>query len=120
MYEAFHAGDAEGAVACFDTEVTVDVSRRMDGAVGTGREFLNRVISQWVGTFEGWREEIEEIRDAGDRVFVVATQRGRGKGSGIEVEQRYAVVYEVRDGRITWMTVYLALDEAREAAGLTG
>ncbi|MGZ5419294.1 MAG: nuclear transport factor 2 family protein [Solirubrobacterales bacterium] len=117
MYGVFHAGDAEASLAHFDPGVTVDASRRMDGAVGRGHDFLNTVISQWIGTFEGWHEEIEEIRDFGAKVYVVATQHGRGKGS-VEVEQRYALVYEVEEARIVRMTIYLDETEALEAAGL--
>jgi ketosteroid isomerase-like protein len=118
MYGAFHAGDAEGALSCFDPEVVVDASRRVDGGIGHGREELNKIIIRWVGTFNEWREEIEEMRDLGSLVYVVATQRGRGKGSGVEVENRYALLYEVRGDKITRMTVYQNPAEALEAAGL--
>jgi len=43
-------------------------------------------MSRYLGTWEDWREEIEEIRDLGTQVYVASTQRGRGKGSGIAVE----------------------------------
>jgi ketosteroid isomerase-like protein len=118
MYEAFHGGDAEGALAHFDPDVTVDASSRVDGEVGHGHQDLTRIISSWLGAFEEWREELEEIRDLGDRVFVVATQRGRGKGSALDVETRYAVLYGVEGGRITRMTLYLDPAEALEAVGL--
>jgi ketosteroid isomerase-like protein len=118
MYAAFHGDDAAGSLAHFHPDVEVDVSRRMDGTIGRGHEFLGRVIAEWLGAFEGWREEIEEVHGAGSKVLVVAVQRGRGKSSGIEVEQRYAVVYEVADGLITAMTIYLDLAEARRAAGI--
>jgi ketosteroid isomerase-like protein len=77
---------------------------------------LSRIIATWVGAFEDWREEIEEMRDLGDRVYVVATQRGTGKGSGVEVEFRYAVLYEVRESKITSMTMYNEPAQALEAA----
>jgi hypothetical protein len=32
--------------------------------------------------FEGWREEIEEIREVDGRVYVAAVQYGRGKEPG--------------------------------------
>ena len=117
MYEAFHGGDAEAALGHFDAEVTVDASRRLDAAVGRGREFLNKTITSWIGAFDSWREEIDEIRDFGSKVYVVATQHGRGKGSGVEVEQRYAVVYEVEEDTIVRMTIYTDEAEALEAAG---
>jgi ketosteroid isomerase-like protein len=105
MYEAFHRGDAEGALAHFDPEVAVDASSRVDGEVGRGHEDLTRIISSWLGAFEAWREEIEAIRDLGDRVLVVAIQRGRGN--------------EVRGGKITGMTRYLEPAEALKAVGLS-
>ena len=86
MYEAYHGGDAEGALAHFDPEVVADHSGRLGGEIGHGREGLRRIITEWVGTFEEFREEVVEIRDLGRFVYVVATQRGRGKGSGVDVE----------------------------------
>jgi ketosteroid isomerase-like protein len=117
MYDAFHGGDAEGALASFDADVFVDATRRLDGGITRGREELRRSITQWIGTFEAYHEEIEEIRDLGDVVFVVLTQRGRGKGSGVEVEARFALLYEVRDGRITSLVVYPKPADALTAAG---
>jgi ketosteroid isomerase-like protein len=119
MYEAFHGGDAAGALACFDPEVVIDVSRRLEGGIGHGRDELNKMINQWVGTFDDWREEIEEIRDCGAQVYVLAVQYGRGKGSGIEVEERYALIYEVRGDKIARMAMYGEPSEALEAVGLS-
>jgi len=97
--------------------VVVDATRRVDGGIGHGREELGAIIGQWLAAFDEWREEIEEVRDLGSHVYVVATQCGRGKGSGIEVETRYAMLYQVRGDRIARMTLYLDPAEALEAAG---
>lgn len=118
MYDAFHRGDGDGALVHFDPEVFVDASRRVDGGIGHGREELNAIVSRWLGAFDEWREEIDEIRDLGNQVLVVATQRGRGKGSGVEVETRYALLYQVEGGKITSMSMYRDRAEALEAAGL--
>jgi ketosteroid isomerase-like protein len=37
MYEAFHRGEVEAALACFDPEVVLDVTRRLEGGIGRGR-----------------------------------------------------------------------------------
>jgi ketosteroid isomerase-like protein len=89
----------------------------MDSGIVHGREELVRIIGEWVGEFDDWREEIDEIRDLGRQVYVVATQRGRGKVSGIEVETRYALLYEVRGDQITRMTMFREPAEALAAAG---
>ena len=119
MYGAYLGGDAEGALAHFAPDVVSDHSRRLGGGVAHGREGLRRQITEWVGTFEGYREEIEEVRDLGDLVYVVASQRARGKGSGAVVETRYALLYEVRGDQITRLTAYPTPGEALEAAGLS-
>jgi ketosteroid isomerase-like protein len=117
MYAAFHGGDAARALSYFDDDVVVDATARVDAGMGRGRDELSRIIGQWLATFDDWREEIEEIRDLGDRVYVLALQGGRGKDSGIEAESRYAVLYEVRDRAITRMTLYREPAEALRAAG---
>jgi len=99
MYEAFHAGDAEGALAYFDPEVEVDASVRVDEGIGHGRDAVNAMVPRWLAAWDEWREEIEELRDLGNQVVVVSKQRGRAKGSGIEVETRYAVLYEIEATR---------------------
>ncbi|HSJ17905.1 MAG TPA: nuclear transport factor 2 family protein, partial [Solirubrobacterales bacterium] len=118
MYEAFHRGDADGALAYFDPEVEVDASVRVDEGIGHGRDAVATMVARWVGAWDDWREEIEEMRDLGCHVVVVSTQRGRAKGSGIEVEARYAVFYEIQGDRITRMVLQSGPAEALEAAGV--
>ena len=119
MYEAFHAGDTDAALACFAPDVVADFSRRADGRLGEGRDYLIQDVRSWMGAWEEWREEIDDIRDLGSQVYVAATQRGRGKGSGVEVEQSYAFLCEVEGDSITRITYYPQGTEALEAAGLS-
>jgi ketosteroid isomerase-like protein len=118
MYEAFYRGDFDGALAYFDPEVEVDASMRVDEGIGHGRDAVYAMVARWVGAWDEWREEIEEIRDLGSQVLVISKQRGRAKGSGIEVATHYAVLYEIRGDKITRMTLYSEVAEALEAAGL--
>ena len=117
MYDAFHARDV-AALAYFDGDVVVDASHRVDGRVGRGHDELLTILGEWMTTWDDWREEIEEIREAGDRVLVVSTQRGRGKGSGVAWEGRFWMLYEFEAGKITRWTIFDDREEAHEAAGL--
>lgn len=119
MYDAFHGGDAEGAIDHFAPDVRVDARDHPDAQAGRGREALVRIIGSWVAAFDEWSEEIEEMRDLGDHVLVAAKQRGRGKGTGIEAELRYALLYRVEDGKISSMTFYNDVTDALEAVGLS-
>jgi len=118
MYVAFNSGDAGGALAYFDPDVEVDASHRVDGRVGHGHDELVAILAEWMNTWDDWREEIEEIRHAGDRVLVISSQHGRGKESGVEWENRFGMLYEVRAGKIQRWVIYDDPTRALEAAGL--
>lgn len=117
MYKAFHGGDAEGALAHFDPEVVVDYTARADGGIGHGRDAVNAMTGRWLAAWDQWHEDVEEIRDLGRQVLVVVKQHGRAKRSGIEVETRYAVLFEIQGDKISRMTLYSRPAEALEAAG---
>ena len=119
MYDAFDRSDADAALAYFDPGVVVDASHRVDGRVGRGHEELVAILGEWMGTWDEWREEVEAIRDAGDRVLVISTQRGRGKGSGAEWANRFGMLYEIQGDKISRWTIYDDPHAALEAAGLS-
>jgi uncharacterized protein len=69
-------------------------------------------------TFEGVGVDIDEILDAGDRVVVLATLRGRGRGSGADVERRQGYVWTLRDGKVIRFQWFNKPDDAMSAAGV--
>jgi ketosteroid isomerase-like protein len=84
-----------------------------------GTEALRRYFQDWIDTFDNVGNVPEELLDLGDdRVLAVQHATGRAKASGIETELRYAVVYTVRDGKITRGREYIDRAAALEAAGL--
>ena len=98
-----------GALAIPDVPAT---SRGPDGV----REFFRH----WVGAFEDWAYEVEEVIDARDAVAVHLHQWGRGKGSGATVDLHFWEVWIVRDGRAVRVTHWVDKADALEAAGLSG
>jgi ketosteroid isomerase-like protein len=121
MFEAYLAGDAEQTLACFHPNVVADFRARGDThRVQHGREALAELVAAWVGAWDDYSERLDEIRDLGDdKVLVIATQRGRGKGSGLELTTQYAQLYEVRDGQIATVALHTSPAKALEAAGLS-
>ena len=73
---------------------------------------------RWSSAFEELRVTFEEIIDAGDQVVVVAHHKGRGRGSGINVDARFYEVYTLREGKVSRVDEYTERAEALEAAGL--
>ena len=119
MYEACRSGDANAALAYFDPGVVIDASHRVDGRVGHGRDELVAILGEWMSTWDDWREEVEDLLDAGDQVLVISTQRGRGKGSGVAWQNRFGMLYEINGDKISRWTIYDDPAEALEAAGLS-
>ena len=85
-----------------------------------GREAMLKFWQDAAETFEGYRASVEELTDLGnDRVLVVARWGGHGRGSDVEVDQRFASIYEIRDGMLASVRDYETREEALEAAGLS-
>jgi ketosteroid isomerase-like protein len=83
-----------------------------------GPEAVREFFRTWAGTFYDWGFEAEEIIDAGSSVFVCLHQWGRGKGSGIAVENRFYTVWTFERDKVIRYRAFMGRTEALEAAGL--
>jgi ketosteroid isomerase-like protein len=120
MLDAFNRGDYEASLAFLDEHVEWHDPPHVPGAgVHRGPEEVRRWFLRWMGAWESYTAEAEELIDAGDQVVVVHYERGRGKVSGAEVDQRFANLFDLRDGRIVSRRPFLDRTEAVEAAGLS-
>ena len=121
MYDAFNQADYEAATAMLDDDVELHQAATIPDADSYfGREDFLRGLTRWLSGFEpGFRYEVDEVVDGGERVFMRVGLRGRGRGSGAELEQEAFNVWEVRDGKPFRLFVYWDEAEARAAAGLT-
>ncbi len=104
----------------FATDVQIDMSRRVfNPDVYEGHAGLRRLGREVRDVWEEFRIEPERFVDAGDRVIVIETRRGRGSSSGVEVDQRSAVIWTLRDGTVVRMETDLSPEDAFEAVGLS-
>jgi ketosteroid isomerase-like protein len=77
-----------------------------------------RSIAEGLGeTFEGLRVDFDELIDAGDKVVVIGTLRGRGRASGVESERCQGHVWTIRDGRAVCFEWFNSPERALEAGG---
>src|SRR6478672_11555898 len=122
VFESFLSGDQKRTARLVDPEV------EFHGTVGGLEEGrIAHGLSQIVETFEeedleAWEErrlEPEEFIDAGNDVVVLLHEYRRGRGSGVELEAKTAVVVAVSGGRVVRIQGYMDRTAALEAAGLS-
>jgi ketosteroid isomerase-like protein len=119
QFEGVNARDFEAVMDAYADDVVLALHGKLRGLGGegaVGKKAVGEWFGEWFRTFgRDYRFEIEESRDWGDRVFVVATHRGQGRASGVPVTQRTAYVYTVREGKVRRVEVWRDREEALEA-----
>jgi ketosteroid isomerase-like protein len=124
-YEAFNRGDKSflqvaREIGAPDTEW--GATGAFPGVEGTYRG--PEAIQEWMDViWSAWEEfevSLDEVLHDGDDVVVVAELlRGRGRGSGVEVEMRIFSAYWFEDGKIRRRAPFTERTAALEAAGLS-
>ena len=83
-----------------------------------GREGFRRFLVMMRDVWAEWRIEPERFFDAGDKVVVFTRAVVRGSASGVPIELPGAMVWSIKEARLTSARVYLDRSEALEAVGL--
>jgi ketosteroid isomerase-like protein len=78
-----------------------------------------RWLEEWGAAWAEWSIEPEEFLDADDQVVLVFRMHATGRGSGVELERRDAIVYTFRAGKIVRLDYYNKREQALEAVGLS-
>jgi ketosteroid isomerase-like protein len=104
-----------------DADMVWDMSRMglPDAASATGWSGLLAFFDTWTESFASQHIDAEEIVDGGERVLAMVRHVGRGRTSGIDIDQRFAMVWTLRNGRARRMDMYLTRDEALDAMRLS-
>src|SRR3954462_5959357 len=99
--ESWARRDLDGALECVHAEFEFDWSDSRGPFVGTYRGH-DGLTCFWTDMLEAWEQfspEVVEAFDCGpERLITLDVVRARGKGSGIDMEARGAMVWTVRDG----------------------
>lgn len=122
MLETFNRGERARSLDYLHDDVELEQWGALpDFDVYIGKEEWVRGLRLWLNEFEPDFKFIpEELTDAGDCVVARVTLRGRGRASGVEIDQEIFHVYEVRDRKLRRCRVFRDEAEARRAAGLEG
>ena len=107
QFEDVNARDFVTAMDAFAEDVSLIVHWGVMTPTATGKVAVGEWFGDWFRQFgRDYRFDIEESRHIDDRVFLVATHHGRGRGSGALVEQRMAYVCTVREGKVSRLELW--------------
>ena len=124
-HEAFSQGDKSAFESLAAEYSRPDVEWGATGAF-PGVDAVYRgpdAIQEWHDVVRSVWEEFEVsldevLHDGGDVVVVAELLRGRGRGSGVEVEMRVFSAYWFEDGKVRRREAFTKPSEALEVAGL--
>ncbi|MGZ5386650.1 MAG: nuclear transport factor 2 family protein [Solirubrobacterales bacterium] len=121
-FESFLRGDQERTAQLVDPEVEFHgtVGGLQEGQIAHGQSQIDQQFEEV--DLEAWEErrlEPEEFIDAGEDVVVLLHEYRRGRGSGVELETKTAVVVAVSGGRVVRIQGCMDRDAALAAAGLS-
>jgi ketosteroid isomerase-like protein len=119
LIDAFRRWDQAAVAEIIHAEAVIDVSIRVvDGGMFRGPDGAMEQYRKWIGAFEDYEWELEELVSGDDYVLVLFREGGRGKGSGVPIDHRGAVVWRIADGQVVEFKTYLDRTEAFRAVGL--
>jgi uncharacterized protein len=115
-YDALNNGDIESALAVLAEDAEWrEHSDLPEADAYRGRDAIRTFLVGYLDSWEEFRQETEELVDSEDRVAVLLRMEAKGKGSGIEVEGRYAHLWTMRAGKGVRVDAYADCDRALEA-----
>jgi ketosteroid isomerase-like protein len=118
-YGAWNRGDLEAYLELLHPNVHISTSGVFPDLA---REYSGRkrAATFWRQMHEPWelfRIDVEHIEDEADWAIASLRFRGRGAGSGVEVDMRFGMAMRVSDGLGIEFLNRRTFDEARTAAG---
>ena len=121
IHAAWERGDYS-SVEWADPDIEYVVDGGPDAGVFKGRVAMAKAWREVLRAFADHRSEVDEVREIDDeRVLVLVRLKGRGKTSGLELDQtqsKVAALYHVRDGRVIRHVIYWDRDRALADLGL--
>jgi ketosteroid isomerase-like protein len=120
IYAAWERGDFSSAEWA-SAEIEFGFADGPEPGRWSGRGEMARRYGDWLRAWRDFRAEPEEyfVVD-GQRVLVFVHNSGRGRTSGLEIEQRsVANFFEIRNGKVVRFVLYWDRDRALADLGLT-
>jgi ketosteroid isomerase-like protein len=119
-FDALRRGKPGDALDCFTDDVEWHNTAAFPGPRKlVGPEALVQFTTEIREPWSVGGERIEEIRTRENRVVVGVHSWGQGRGSGVPMDQRWAMSFTLRGNKIARVDVRGSFAKALEAAGLS-
>jgi uncharacterized protein len=117
IYEEWGRGNWRPRFDVYHPKMEWGWSDEFPGLAGVyeDHEDPNPRLVAWLNGWEPWRAEADEFLEFGDHVVVLATYHGRGRGSGVEISQEGAHVFELRDGKVVRLEIFATRAKALQS-----
>lgn len=118
---AFNSADMERILAFVHPDFEGSVPPEFSAEPDTyrGHEGIRRYFRSFDDAMEDVRFHPQRFWDAGDAVVVTMRLTARGRQTSIPVEQRFAQVWRIRDGKAAGVSTHATLSQALSEAGLS-
>lgn len=106
----FYAPD----VVCYPARGWVDYD------IAHGHDGMRALIARFSGKVDNFALHVDEVRDLGERMLVLAEFTGTSKITGAKASQPFGIVNSSMrtDGTVGVAHLYLSWEQARRAAGI--
>ncbi len=100
-------------------EIRTNIGDAFQGEPFRGHEGARQWLAALDENFETWEIVMDEVHERGDLVVVLGWVNARGRGSGVELEQKVGWVYVFSGDRMIRLDTYYDHAQAAAAGGIS-
>jgi ketosteroid isomerase-like protein len=116
-HDALNRGDIDGLTSICDPSFVLDMSDRvLNPATYDGHDGIRRFYDEVSEVWESFSWDPLEIHELEQGTVAVIHSKGIGRGSGVALDRRAAMVWQVEADRALSLTFYREVAAAIEAA----
>ncbi|MBA2522369.1 MAG: nuclear transport factor 2 family protein [Solirubrobacterales bacterium] len=122
IYDGWQRGDLEASFRHIAEEAEFIAPPDLTGGGRSfrGQDGFSESLTEWIGGWDHYHFELSGLIDCeGELVLAEGRQRGRGKSSGVEVDEPIYGLWTLKDGQAVQHRVFRNRSQALEAAGLS-
>jgi ketosteroid isomerase-like protein len=114
LYDAWNRHDLRASSRLLDDEIEFcEPSEWVHSGTYRGIAAMGEALLRQPDAWEDFQMEVEELTERGDEcVLAVVRERGRGRHSGIEVDESFFHLWTIHDGMATRLQVFMAREQA--------